>query len=497
LNGRVGQHQLKSGVINAREVARPRGLVLFRAEGKRVNVDPSVRVAGVVLVGLDEVKVGTFTLREPVLTVKLQLGSNDGVLTPAVEVEGRFGKNEGSGIRHTRSRVVGKSTGVGGTLSAPVDGSTGRNVNRPGVIEETRGRDEITRDGGSLTTERHDGVREGVNPVRVVEGLGAERAVQDTAGSQRRAVVDVGIGLHHPDQLLTGVVEVELDLVGGRPDGFITSELKLFNQVFMGVLRHAAALIRVQEDVVDVEGGGNERLVVGAGHSLAATAGRSQVGDGPQALINRADVEVDLDFVVLKGNEGESQTGVSAVPELEGDIEGGFREGVTGLAHLDGSRGGTGTINRRERGVGNKCKLGSITDHLEVTTLLFLGEGKLVPQVHPVTILSVNALSTDFNFNLGNHLLPREVEPTSPDTSLTGALHALVNFRESDLQVCAVSQITVSADGAGHTATKISLSVKSLLNGFHREVRVATVSHLPESNLRVTRQVDILCAVSY
>ena len=309
--------------------------MLFRAEGKRVNVDTRVRVAGVVLVGLDEVEVGTFALRESVLAVKLQLGSNDGVLTPAVEVDGRFGKNEGSGIRDTRGNIVLERV-VCGTRIAPVNVLTGRNINRPGVNEETRGGDEPTSGGGVKTTERHDGVREGVNPVGVVEGLGTERSEQRSAGRQRRAVVDVGIGLHHPDQLLTRVVEVELDLVGGRPDGFITSELKLFNQVFVGVLGHAAALIRVQEHVVDVERGGDERLVVGAGHTLAATGGHREVADGPQALINRADVEVNLDFVVLKGNEGESQTGVSAVPELEGDIEGGFRESIAGLAHLDG-----------------------------------------------------------------------------------------------------------------------------------------------------------------
>ena len=176
MNGRVGQHQLKGGVINTREVAGPRGLVLFRAEGKRVNVDTRVRVAGVVLVGLDEVEVGTFALREAVLAVKLQLGSNDGVLTPAVEVEGRFSKNEGAGIRDTRGN------GVLESRVSPVNVASRRDVNRSGVNEETRGGDEPTSGGGVKTTERHDGVREGVNPVSVVEGLGTERAVQGSAG---------------------------------------------------------------------------------------------------------------------------------------------------------------------------------------------------------------------------------------------------------------------------------------------------------------------------
>jgi len=128
---------------------------------------------------------------------------------------------------------------------------------------------------------------------------------------------------------------------------------------------------------------------------------------------------------------------------------------------------------------------------------LFLGERELIPQVHPVTILAINALTTDFNFNLGDHLLTREVEPAGPHTSIGRVLHRLVDFRESDLQVGAVSQITIATDGASDPATKIGLSVKGLFNGFHRKVGVATVSHLPEGNLRVTGKVNILCAVSY
>ena len=201
--------------------------------------------------------------------------------------------------------------------------------------------------------------------------------------------------------------------------------------------------------------------------------------------------------MVLKRNEGESKTGVSAIPELKGDIESGFREGIAGLAHLGGCRGRTGTVHRRERGVRDERKLGRVTNHAVITALLFLGKGELVPQVHPVTILAINALTTDFNLNLGDHLLTREVKPAGPHTLTAGVTHVLVNFRQSDLQVGAVSQITITADGAGHTATKVGLTIKSLLNRFHREVRVTTVSHLPEGNLGITRKVNVLSAISY
>jgi len=71
--------------------------------------------------------------------------------------------------------------------------------------------------------------------------------------------------LNDPDQLLTGVVEVQLDLITGRSNGLITSELELSDQVLVRVLGETAALVSVQENVVNVQRGGNQRLVVGDG----------------------------------------------------------------------------------------------------------------------------------------------------------------------------------------------------------------------------------------
>lgn len=74
--------------------------MFFRAEGKRVDVDASVRVTGVVLERLDEVEVGTFAFREAVLAVELEFGSDDRVFAPAVHVEGGFREDEGASIRY-------------------------------------------------------------------------------------------------------------------------------------------------------------------------------------------------------------------------------------------------------------------------------------------------------------------------------------------------------------------------------------------------------------
>ena len=93
--------KLKDSVVNSGEVAAARGLVFLRAKSEGVYVDTGIRAAGVVLVGLDYVKVGSLTLREAVLAVKLKLSGYYRVLTPAVHVKSGLGKNECSGIRYS------------------------------------------------------------------------------------------------------------------------------------------------------------------------------------------------------------------------------------------------------------------------------------------------------------------------------------------------------------------------------------------------------------
>jgi hypothetical protein len=115
--------------------------------------------------------------------------------------------------------------------------------------------------------------------------------------------------------------------------------------------------------------------------------------------------------------------------------------------------------------------------------------------VHPITVLAINALATDLNLNLRDELLTGEVKPTGINTVLSRGLHLLVDLGESDLQVSAVSQITVAGNGASNTATEVSLAVESLLNGLHGKVGVALIRNLPESDLGVASQVNVLSAI--
>ena len=254
LNGSVGENKLKSSVVNAREVATAGGLVLLGAQGKGVHVDTGVGGGGVVLVWLHGVEVGAFTLREAVLAVKLELGGDDGVVAPAVEEEGGLGEDEGAGIgdagvelptgghdatvrsirrqvtrgEHGRNRSggierIGVGTGVSSQIGNgvpvhSVEPARASSVNGASIVEHVVVDEGLGGEGGGVpAAEGVDGVGKGINCVGVVEGLGTEKAVEQLVALERRAVVNVAVGLDNPDELLDGVVEVELDLVGEEP----------------------------------------------------------------------------------------------------------------------------------------------------------------------------------------------------------------------------------------------------------------------------------------
>jgi len=192
----------------------------------------------------------------------------------------------------------------------------------------------------------------------------------------------------------------------------------------------------------------------------------------------------------FQSDQGKTEARVLHPPELEGDVEGGLGEGIAGGAHLvDRASGGAGARDSRKSGVGDVGELGGVTDHLEVAALLLLRHGELVPDVHPVAVLAVDALATDLNLNLGDQLLANEVEPAS----VRG--HGLVDLGEGHLEVGAVGEVAIAGDGAGHTATEIGLAGEGLLDGLHREVGVASVRHLPESDLGSSRKEHVLCAI--
>lgn len=108
--------------------------MLFGLQGEGIDVDTRSRDVGVVLVGLDKVEVRTKALRETIVTVKLELGANNGVATSVAGAEARVVGTVGS---------IGEGGEVGGG-----DG-VGTRATSGGEVESTKGEDTVAV-GGSV-----------------------------------------------------------------------------------------------------------------------------------------------------------------------------------------------------------------------------------------------------------------------------------------------------------------------------------------------------------
>jgi len=194
------ENELENSVVNAREVARAGGLVLLRAKSEGVDVNTRVGGAGVVLEGLDNIKVVALTLREAILAVKLELSGDDRVLTPAVHIEGSLGEDESAGIGDVGLRdrgAIKTRVGAGSPLlsrceTTVLNGDIGRlagfsinyivdtSISGTGHLEETVGGNEAVGAGYLVgSTESMDRIGEGVDGIGVVEGLGTEALVEN------------------------------------------------------------------------------------------------------------------------------------------------------------------------------------------------------------------------------------------------------------------------------------------------------------------------------
>jgi len=326
-----------------------------------------------------------------------------------------------------------------------------------------------------------------VPPVRVVERLLALPRVDD--GIIARVV---RVALDDPHELLHWVVEVELQLVRRRGDGLTARELQNINQILVRDLSELAALIRVQVDVVHVERGRGETALA---NTVANGVRVRRVRVVPAEVVQRVELEVDADLVVLQGNQRQRQTRVAAEPELERDVQGVHR----GARGDDLGRQRLATVAvvvaRRAALVQEVRELGDVADHLRIAGLLARLLGKLVPDVHPVTVLLVNALTTNLNLNVLDEVVADPVEPTELRARAVRRLQG--DLRQGGLQVHAVNQITVALDRAGDLLAEVRGAVERVLNRLHGEVGVTTVHHLKKRDLRVASQVNVLGAVSY
>ena len=324
-------------------------------------------------------------------------------------------------------------------------------------------------------------------------------------------IVHIARWLDNPDKLLARVVEVELDLVRRTADRLIAGELKLLNQVLVRVLSHSPPLIRVQEHVVDVERSTDKAGVRVDTLGLLKVArpfcfiGTVRGGShSPQHVLEVVHLEDDLDLVVLEGNERDRETRVLAVPELQRNVKGRGRECITVNAARS-AHGGSSITDRFGLLAAAGSEVGQfsgVTDHLVVSFLLAGSDSQLVPDVHPVTVLTVNPLTTDLNLDTADDLLTRVVEPPSKACVWSTCRDATrccccLDLRESHLKVGAVGKVTIPANSTSDPATEVGLSIESLFDRLCSKIGVSSVCNLPESDLRVASEVNVLSAVSY
>jgi len=247
-----------------------------------------------------------------------------------------------------------------------------------------------------------------IPPVGVVEWLLSLPGVDD-----RGVARDIRVALDDPNELLRGVVEVHLDLVGRRRDRLATRELQLLDQVLVGDLGEAAALIRVEVDVVNVQRRRHQSRRGNAGlDGVRGVLGtRRRRGVVPLQVLERVELEPDLDLVVLERNERQRQSRVAVEPELEGDVERVLRRAVADLL------GGVGlaraarvvaALTALDEQVG---ELGHVANHLGVARLETRLLRQLVPDLEPVTVVLVNLLSADLDVDVVDEVVADPVEP--------------------------------------------------------------------------------------
>jgi len=290
------------------------------------------------------------------------------------------------------------------------------------------------------------------------------------------------------------VIEVQLDLVGRRGDGLSASVLHLLDEVLVALLGETAALLRVEVDVVNIERGGGEGL---GGRRIGGSRRRL----GILAVLPRLEVHVDADLVVLKRNQRDRKTRVAAEPELERDVQrlGG---GATARNARDRRlRGGAGGIQRNaSRALHQREIVGVADERVEGLHRASLRR-QLGPDLHPVTILAVNALSANLNLNLLDEAVTDVAQPAETLRSVAvgerASAERQVNLGEHNLDVRLVHQISVTVDDSRHALVKVGLTVEGHFNRLHGEVGMALVQHLPEGNLGIARDVNVLRTITH
>ena len=284
------------------------------------------------------------------------------------------------------------------------------------------------------------------------------------------------------------MVKVELDLVGRGRDRLRTRVLDLLDEVLVGLLGETTALLRVEVDVVDVE----RRRREGLGRRARGVTRRLRI----RAVLPRLEVDGDADFVVLERNERDRKTRVATEPELERDVERLRRRTRSGNTGLRDFRRRARRIETNARARLEENEVVRVADEGVERRDVARLRAELRPDLHPVTVLAVDALAADFDLNLLDEAVTDVVQPAETvDAVAELRRRGNIDLGEDDLNVRLVHKIGVTVDNRLDTRVEVRTAVERNFDGLHREVRVALVEDLPERDLRVAGDVDILGSV--
>ena len=207
--------------------------------------------------------------------------------------------------------------------------------------------------------------------------------------------------------------------------------------------------------------------------------------------------------MVLERNQGDRKTRVAAEPELQRDVQRLGGAALTRHARDRRLRRSTGRIQIQTSRALHQHKVVGVSDDGVQRANRARIRRKLGPDLHPVTILAVNALAANLNLNLLYEAVTDVVEPA--ETLLTTSISERVgsggssegDLRENDLDVRLVHQICITIDNRRDTLVKVGLTVEGNFNGLYGEVGMALVQHLPEGDLGVARDVNVLRTIAH
>ena len=131
----------------------------------------------------------------------------------------------------------------------------------------------------------------------------------------------------------------------------------------------------------------------------------------PAEILDLVHLEVDLNLVILERDQRERQAGVTAEPELERDVERELRGAVGDLGERVGLPAGARIVAGLTALDEHVNELRNVAYHLGVAGLLARLLRELVPDLEPVTVVTVNALAANLELNVVDEVVADVVQP--------------------------------------------------------------------------------------